>query len=279
MSRKQKRVWWLVFAVIVLVAIAVAFVEARIRSNSVLTSDNSWSEQIEQTQDLQTQRPSARNLSLQPQAFNLARRLGKRFAAAKREISVMTGTLRVGSDRRNLQIARKQTSDGEQIQITFIDDSKSLTWDATNGALSSGSRATSTDRDLIERLLLDSPDQFVLAQLRGASYNTVARNVRPAEANDGYAGPLWNIVRVDDPQPEIEKQPESRWRLYYLNTTTGLIDRIVSEVQGQQVVAELTWTKSNEEQVPSRIVWTRSGQTIMQYDLGSFSHAEQEGAR
>jgi hypothetical protein len=130
---------------------------------------------------------------------------------------------------------------------------------------------------LIERLVFDSPDQFVLAQLRGARYFTVSRGVRPAEAGDGYSGPLWNIVRVDDRETDQSKPAESRWRLYYLNTNNGLIDRIVSEVNGQQIIAELSWTESNGEKVPSQITWTRQGQVIMQYSLTNFSHADQGG--
>ena len=51
----------------------------------------------------------------------------------------------------------------------------------------------------------DPPDQFVLAQLRGSSYYTVARNVRPAGATDGYAGPLWNVVRIDEGNDQEER--------------------------------------------------------------------------
>jgi hypothetical protein len=98
-------------------------------------------------------------------------------------------------------------------------------------------------------------------QLRGASYYTVARSVRPADAPDGYDGPLWTIVRV--------------WRLYYINTATGLIDRIESEVEGQLIVAEISsWTEQDGEKLPAQIVWTRNGQTLMQYSLTNFSQSQ-----
>lgn len=144
--------------------------------------------------------------------------------------------LTIGVDRRVASITRRQTDDGEQVEINVAGSAGLLTWSAAQGARGSGAPATGSDRELIERLVLDSPDQFVLAQLRGASYYTVARNVRPAEANDGYSGPLWNIVRVDDPSREQAQGPQSRWRLYYLNSTTGLIDRIVCELDGQQPI-------------------------------------------
>jgi hypothetical protein len=128
-----------------------------------------------------------RNLSLQPEAFNMGRRLGQRFSPDRRERSILAGTLTIGSEQRSVQTARTQTDDGEQVEITIAGSPDLLTWEARQGALSSSRRATGSDRELIERLVLDSPDQFVLAQLRGASYYTTAYNVRPADAGDNYA--------------------------------------------------------------------------------------------
>jgi hypothetical protein len=175
-----------------------------------------------------------------------------------------------------VQTTRTQTDDGEQVEITIAGTPGSLTWDAKGGARSAAGQATGDHRDLIERLVLDSPDQFVMAQLRGASYSTVARNVRPTKADDNYAGPLWNIVRVGEPKGSEEKRPQSAWRLYYINTRTGLIDRIVSELRGESIEAEISdWTIVNGESVPGQIIWSINGQRIMQYRLTNFSRGQQ----
>lgn len=87
--------------------------------------------------------------------------------------------------------------------------------------------------------------------------------------------PLWNIVRVNDPEPDEARRPQCRWRLYYLNAVTSLIDRIESEVQGQRIVAEISgWTDHSGEQIPTQITWTRQGQTLMQFSLVNFSLTE-----
>jgi len=169
---------------------------------------------------------------------------------------------------------RKQSEDGESVELR-VAGSPLLSWDARQGALETDQQATASKRELIERLVFDSPDQFVLMQLRGASYYTVARSVRPADATDGYNGPLWTIVRVDDSQRDEAKTATSRWRLYYINTATGLIDRIESEVDGQRIVAEISsWTEQGGEKLPAQIVWTRNGQTLMQYTLTNFSQSQ-----
>lgn len=219
-----------------------------------------------------------RNLSLQPEALAVARRLGTRFGHSNRVQSTVVGTLTIGTDTRVVHIVRTQTDEGEEIEINPAGRGGPLRWNAQAGALVSTSRAQGTDRELIERLVFDSPDQFVLAQLRGASYSTISRRVRPTNAAENYAGPLWDIVRVHDPERDEEKKPQSSWRLYYINTRTGLIDRIVSEAEGQRVNAEFTWSEVGGEKVPVEIVWTSRGQTIMQYRVTNFTHTTAKGA-
>lgn len=286
MSARQKPTGWPLWVLIVLVITTVAFARGRLRaiSNPTLTAvpetkTSNSKAGSGQTGNSQAGRsnPRARNLSLQPGAFNLGRRVGQRFSSSQREQSVLLGTLTTGTEQRGVNITRKQTDNGEQVEINLAGSRGLLSWDAETGPLSSGARATGSERELIERLVLDSPDQFVLAQLRGASYYTVARNVRPAEeASDGYTGALWDIVRIDDPQRDAERKPESSWRLYYINARTGVIDKIVSELRGERIEAVFSdWREENGRKVPGRITWMRQGQELMQYRLTSFSPGQQ----
>ncbi len=209
-----------------------------------------------------------RNLALQPEAAKLSRKLGKRFTRAG--VSSLTGEVTVNSQHFSLQVVRRQHERGERLEIGTTGSPNQLTWNDSEGSRSNGTRATGFDRSLVERVVFDSVDQFVLAQLRGASYYTIARNVRPDEVGDSYEGPLWTVVRVNYPERDEERQPQSPWRLYYINADTGLIDKIVSEVEGERTEANLSeWTTSGGEQLPSRIVWKRNGQTIMEFRLTS----------
>jgi hypothetical protein len=271
MPSKFKKPLYLSVILIVLVSTTVAIVKSTASLPSAGTIDSgALSPQSERAE----QSARDRNLSLQPEAFNLSRRLGKRFASGKRAQSALIGTLTIGAERKVVRVIRRQTDDSEQVEINLAGSREPLTWEAGQRAKEAGEGAGS-ERDLIERLVLDSPDQFVLAQLRGTSYQTVGRNVRPEEAGNDYAGPLWNVVRVNDPQRGAQKRAHSPWRLYYINARTGLIDRIVSEVDGERIEAALSgWTEVNGEKVPGEITWTRRGQTIMQFRLTNFSHAQ-----
>ncbi len=267
----------IVIVVVVILALGVlAFVLGRTRLKSRNSTPRVSSPTFVQNRGgAEKSNKRARNLSLQPEAFNMGLRLGSRFMSDGKHVSIVTGTVTIGSEHHVVQLKRLQTDDGEQIDIKLIGGPDTFAWDASQGAMSSGRRASAKDRDLIESLVLDSPDQFVLAQLRGATYDIVARNVRPVDAGDNYMGSLWNVVRVGEPEPDDSRRPQSRWRLYYINTKTGLIDKIESDNQGVKMTAQISWSKVNTEQVPSEIVWTRQGQTVMSYRVSNFSHAVQ----
>jgi hypothetical protein len=162
-------------------------------------------------------------LALQPEADKLRRRLGQRFLEPGRERATIMGSLTTGGRQYPVFIIRTQNDDGENVQIGLNGGAASLTWSAVEGAKSGASPANGTERLLIERLALDSPDQFILSQLRGASYYTVARNVQPESAGDpdDYIGPVWDLVRVREPEGDSQNRSQSSWRLYYVNASTG----------------------------------------------------------
>ena len=212
-----------------------------------------------------------RNIFLQPEALQVARSLGKRFGPLSHTTSVVNGTLTSSGSEQPLTITRSQTETGEQLDL--LAGGRRLTWNDQDGTKTASGAPSDTERLLVERLTLDSPDAFVLAQLRGASYFTIARNVRPAGARDGYTGPLWNMVRVDEPQRNEAARPLSPWRIYFLNVQTGLPDRVEYELNGQPIAAEfLEWSEEREEKTPSRVRWSTNGQTLMELRVTSVSH-------
>lgn len=248
--------------------IVVSSVTAAILNAGASTETSSPTPQI-QPQSRSERR--IRNLSLQPEALRASRKLGARFAPKARGSTTMTGNLIVGTDEQTATLIRRQTDNGESVDLVL--GGRMLTWSETEGLRGLQSSPTAAERRLAEQLILDSPDQFVLAQLRGASYFTVARNVRPADTTDGYTGPLWTLVRVDEPQQNENARPLSSWRIYYINAQTGLLDRIEYQLDGQDIRTEfLEWTDQNGEKTPSRVRWSSGGATIMEYRIATVSH-------
>jgi hypothetical protein len=226
-----------------------------------------------------TQQPFAqkksRNLSLQPEAFKLSRHLGSRFMPSRESASTMTGTLTTGGAERNVNITRRQTPTGEAVEIGIAGQAGTLAWSDVDGPTAIGSRLDEPQQTMIERVALDNPDQFVLAQLRGASYYTVEHNVRDdVGGSDNYNGPLWDVVRVDEPQTQ---RLLSNSRLYYMNVQTGLIDKIVSELKGETIEANIVeWSDQAGNKFPSHIVWKRGNETVQEFRLTSVSIQSQQ---
>ena len=205
-------------------------------------------------------------LGLQPTADRMRRRLGRRFQEPGREVSDSAGTLTIGAERHAIVIVRTRDDDGERVSIGLDGGPLKYSWNGNDGSQSQGQRATGIERSLIERVALDSPEQFVLAQLRGASYYTVARAVRPAEAggSDDYEGPIWDVVEVGEPNSSGNK-PESVSRLYYINNATGLIDRTTARDQSGAIQTLFSqWVNQDGDLTPLRTTWTLNQQVIME---------------
>src|SRR6201988_1420353 len=207
--------------------------------------------------------PTSRNLSLQPEAARVNRRLGNRFNSSAKTDTPVTGILRIGASQYSVTTIRHLDQSRELVDLLLPE--KQLSWDETDGVKATASVLTRAERLLAERLILDTADHFVLAQLRGASYLTVARNLRPDDAGDDYKGPLWTVVRLSETQRSDDKGPLSAWRLYYINAATELIDRIVCELDGRRIETTIQWAEQNGEQVPTGLKWTMQGETSKEF--------------
>lgn len=279
MSAQQRKILWPA-----MIAVAVSFTAILWASARTKTAETANNITTVPPLALATQKSDATlkvdlqsRLVRQPEVFKLNRLLGQRLKGQKLVDSALTGTLTVGAKDQQVSILRRQDEKGEGIEVFINNKGTPLTWNAQEGTKVPGKSPTESERFLVDRLTLDSPDQFVLAQLRGASYYIVARNVRPEGVTDDYAGPLWNVVRVDEPPRDEKDQQRSGSRLYYINTATGLIDRIVSQEQEEAITAELSnWTEINGEKVPLRITWRRQDHVVMQLSLTTFSQGEQK---
>ena len=225
----------------------------------------------------QSRQPSSRlrNLSLKPEAFSVSRRLGDRFKPMSRAVTTALGNVTVGGNQQPLVLVRRQTENGETVEIQI--GNRVLNWNGMEGLSALSGALSAAERLMAERLILDSPDQFVLAQLRGASYFTLARNVRPSDALDGYNGPLWNLVRVDEPRQQNENlRALSTWRIYYINVHTGLPDRIEYQLNGQDIRVDFVqWTEQNGQKTPFMVRWSSGAQLLMEYQSTSVSHNQE----
>lgn len=219
-------------------------------------------------------------LSFQPEANKMRRRLGQRFTRPGGEMAISSGTLTVDGQVHPISIIRTQDEvDGERVAIAVDGGAPLLSWNPRDGAMSNGAIPAAKERSLIERIVLDSPDQFVLAQTRGASYYAIAQNVIPVpdDNSESYSGPSWDLVRIAEPQHGAFNKPENLWRIFYINSATGLIDKILYDEQGSTVTCELSgWTNRAGEWGPSLIRWSRAGQLLMELSVNNVNRGPKQ---
>jgi hypothetical protein len=230
-------------------------------------------------QDTKDKNPSFQSkLALQPEADRLRRRLGLRFLSPGREDTILSGLLTVGAVQSYVQIARMQDSGGEQVAVSLGGGKPDILWTSASGAVAAGLPVRGEDRAIIERIVLDSADQFIQAQMRGATYVTIGRRVRPEAAGSKlYSGPTWDVIMIIESATGGAEAPLSRARLYYINTATGLLDKVISKETGETIVAEFSgWTKVDGELDPRQITWRRNGQVIMQLTVDNFGHGSRQ---
>src|SRR5690349_16723737 len=110
-------------------------------------------------QTLTQARPAGqvRNLSLQPEAFKLSRRLGSRFMPSRQLTSMLFGTLTTGNMQQNVSITRQQTSNGENVQVATTGEPAVLAWTDDESSNAPGSTLSEAQQTLLERLALDNP--------------------------------------------------------------------------------------------------------------------------
>src|SRR5262245_40556878 len=216
-------------------------------------------------------------LGFQPRAYRMLFHIGRRFNVPGLEVATQTGVLKLGVNQHSLRITRSQDdADGEQVLIE-IGGNPALSWSPKAGAKSSAGQATGSDRLITERIALDSIDQFILAQVRGVSYRMVARSVVPqgAAAHEDYNGPSWDVVRLNEPEGTVK--PLSNARLYYINTVTGLIDKVVSQEAGEVVSAEFSnWANFSGEKTPTRVVWRNGDSILMEITLSGTNYTRKQ---
>jgi hypothetical protein len=88
-----------------------------------------------------------RNLSLQPEALRVSRRLGKRFGPSARGTSVMVGTLKIGDSEQQVNLTRRQTQTGESVELHIAN--RRLSWNEGEVTKAASGAASESERLLL----------------------------------------------------------------------------------------------------------------------------------
>jgi hypothetical protein len=71
--------------------------------------------------------------------------------------------------------------------------------------------------------------------------------------------------------------PSGLWRLYYINSSTGLLDKVVSQERGRPITAEFSrWVDQGGEIFPTQITWKQNKETVMEMTIINISHGPKQ---
>ena len=142
-----------------------------------------------------------------------------------------------------------------------------------------------SDKDLLESLLLDTPDLFFLGKTQGVAYRLIGSHFR---ADDGstprYAGPWYDVYELTVPL-EARGDRGFRFKIFAFDTSTGLLASVRYQLaRGATRVAVTVeysgWRQQAGQAVPSVIRRVENGVEAWRISVNAvaFTPAVSDGA-
>lgn len=194
--------------------------------------------------------------------------LGDRIEKPGKERLTIRGTLKRMNDERAVPFVaiyqqpsrlRVEEARGANPRITTFD-----------GSLEDGvSRNINAEEEiLIEMLIYDSAEGFFNTQMDRAATRFLGTHFRTDDGTTpDYAGPYYDIYQVTD-QVKSGGVARLQSKLYLFNSDTHLLEliRYTSERNGMETQVEVQlgdWQKSQDQQIPRRIVRLENGEPVL----------------
>lgn len=186
--------------------------------------------------------------------------LGERFEKRGQERVTLTGTLNWSAGTSTVRL----TWEYPGLLRVDLDTGRILTFDGMRFS-TNGEPLESHESRLIEALLQDSPEHFLIGQATGFASRLLGLRFRLDNGRDrAYRGPYYDVFAVVNPSGG---QASARARkFYYFNSDSQLLERVRYEAPGPggpvQAETELAdWRTEQGERVPYRITHSRAGET------------------
>jgi hypothetical protein len=201
---------------------------------------------------------------LDPHVSRALNSLGDRFERQEKLRTILSGTL-VRSRGATTETVQVTITREPQDRLRYEERSgvsvRTLGSDGKNFWSSAGATPSSEETALIEALVRDTIEHFISGQVAGDALRVLGNRYRLDDGSDPkYTGPYYDILNVADTL-QIGDQKNQRSTLYYLNSETGLPERIVYEPKADaRVEVEFSaWRILAGQQIPARIVRRENG--------------------
>jgi len=205
--------------------------------------------------------------------------LGDRFEIeAKARVLITASLTRNGGSPTQLTIVREpgdklRVEEQAATRLRILGHDGSRSW-------GQGGPPNVDEIEFLDSLVRDSIEHFITGQAAGNATLQLGDMFRLDNGEDpGYVGPFYDILRVEDAYTTAGVR-DSRPTLHYLNSQTGLPERIVYERGSKRVLVEFgNWAVFGGQKVPGRVVWQENGTIIRELTINqeSFVASQQDG--
>jgi hypothetical protein len=265
MTKNRRRILWPALLIALLVLTALTFAASRGLGGSGTTDTKSTSNQT-LANPVRREAYIRRSL-LSPKLVWHLNALGDRLEKPGRERLNVTGTLTRTKDSQTEDVIavfefpdrlRVTTQKGSQTRVITFDGEQA---EATGNALNT------TDRDVMETLIYGSAEHFFTTQIQGMATRFLGSRFRLDDGSAAdYNGPYYDVYKVAD-QVKTAADHRQQLKLYYFNSETLLLERVVYEVTRNGSVLNVEerigdWTKEQNQQVARRIERFENGESV-----------------
>jgi hypothetical protein len=196
------------------------------------------------------------------------KQFGDRITAPGKERITITGMIKRAGDSRFLPI-HLTLEFPDRVRLTVQDGIQQRTI-AFNGqtATGVGDALTNSERDIIESLVYDTEEHFLLSQTQGAGTRVLGQRFR---ADDGttpnYTGPYYDLYEVTD-QVNSGSGPRIQRKTFYFDSTSLLLAKVRYQLlrDGATVDVETQiseWQKREGQQIARRILRLENNQPVL----------------
>jgi hypothetical protein len=263
MKNNRRRVLWLTLLIALPVLTALTFV-----ASSKLGSTNAAVSKAKMKRAAYVRRAY-----LSPKLNWHLNALGDRLEKPGRERLSVTATLsRAGAQAEEvtavfefpdrLRLARQK---GGQARVIAFDGEQVKTV---------GNPLDEAEQDLLETLVYGSAEHFFDTQMQGMATRFLGSRFRLDDGSSpDYSGPYYDVYKVGD-QVKTAGGPREQLKLYYFNSDTLLLERVVYEINrnGSTVKVEERlgdWTREQGQQVARRIERFENGEPVFVLTIGA----------
>lgn len=253
--KKNHRILWLTLVIACLVFTALSFV-AYGKLRGLRTRD------LKNTDQTVKRAAYVRRSNLSPKLVSHLNAMGDRLEKPGRERLYLTGTLSRANDSQIQEIVAVFEFP-ERLRLTLQKGSQTrvISFDGEHA------KADPVDEDLIETLVYGSAEHFFETQMEGMATRLLgSRFLLHRGSTADYNGPYYDVYKVAE-QVETSADEKEQLRLYYFNSDTLLLERVVYEINRNGATVKVEeklgdWTMQQGQQVARRIERFENGEPV-----------------